>query len=118
MRAGLPLALPQERRVDLEGVRFRPAPDEREVFLFDAPRHHLLAKFAGGRAMFGDEREAAGFAVEPVDDRDLPAIDDFVGKQLAQFIPERPFAVRFARMHFHERAACPRRSSRRFPRRH
>jgi CRP-like cAMP-binding protein len=42
----------------------------------------------GGFAVFGDQREAAGFAVETIDDTHLATVGDFVGKESAEFVPE------------------------------
>ena len=53
--------------------------------------------------MFGHEGEAAGFAIEPIDQRDLPAIGQFEGEQPAQAVPECEAAVRFARVRLDER---------------
>ena len=43
--------------------------------------------------------DAAGFAVEPVDERDLAAVRELVAQEIAEPVPERPRAARLRGMH-------------------
>lgn len=81
-------ALAKEGGVDGEVVFGGPAPDEGEVFFLDAGALHEHAEMAGGRFGFGDKGEAAGFAIEAVDDGDLAAIGQFEREEVAEEMPE------------------------------
>ena len=56
-----------EGRVNQSVVVADMAVDNSEVFLLDGAGFEDFAKFAGGFGIFGDEDNAAGFAVEAVD---------------------------------------------------
>lgn len=77
--------------------------DDREIFLLDTVLFHRTSEPARSGRGFRDQDEAASFAIEPVDDGNLPAIDQLKSKQLAQRRPESRGAVRFARMNEQER---------------
>ena len=61
------LLIPAERRIHQAVVGAHVAVNDGEVFLLDGAGFEKLAKFAGGLGIFGDENDAAGFAVEAVD---------------------------------------------------
>jgi len=46
------------------------------------------AQLPGYVTGFRDQNQAAGFAVEPVDERDCGAVDNFEGEEAFQFVPE------------------------------
>lgn len=69
-----------DRSVQLPGVQSWPSPDEGEVGFSDVVRLHLAAKRTGTFAGFSDQSQPARFPVESSDDRDLAAIDPFVGE--------------------------------------
>ena len=52
------------------------------------PLHHRDAEGAGGGGMFGDEGDAAGLAVEAVDDGNLAAVGEFEGEEVFEPVPE------------------------------
>jgi hypothetical protein len=81
-------ALAEEGGVDGEVVRGGPAPDEGEVLFLDAGALHEHAEVAGGGLGFGDEGEAAGFAIEAVDDGDLAAVGELEGEEVTEEMPE------------------------------
>ena len=83
----LMLSLSIERRIDYCRLPFRPAPNNGEIFFVNALLLHQQPESPGGRGRFGDEHEPAGFAVQPVDDRDLSAVCDFEGQQFAELFP-------------------------------
>ena len=56
-----------ERRVNQAVVVAHVAVDNGEVFFLDGAGFPDFAEFAGGLGIFGDEDDAAGFAVEAVD---------------------------------------------------
>lgn len=74
--------------VDAKFLFVGPAVDEGVVNLGELPAHHGFAEGAGGVAVFGDKHETARFAVEPVDDGELGAVDNFVGQQVVQAIQQ------------------------------
>ena len=53
-----------------------------------------MGRFGG----FGDEDDAAGFAVEPSDDRNLPAVGDFEKEKILQLIEKRSWPARSGRV--------------------
>ncbi len=56
-----------ERRVNQAVVVADVAVDDGEVFFLDGAGFPDFAEFAGGFGIFGDDNDAAGFAVEAVD---------------------------------------------------
>ena len=75
-------ALAEKGRVDGESILRGPAPDEREVFLRDPATLHEHAEMPRGGVRFRDEHQAAGLAVEAIDDRDLAAVRELEGQQV------------------------------------
>jgi len=73
-----------------------------EIFLLDMTTLHCQPKASRGSGIFRDQDKAAGFAIEPVDNGNLPAIDQLEGEQLAQGGPKRRCAVGFGRMNEEE----------------
>ncbi len=63
------------------------------------PLLHGEACVAGGGGVFRDEDDAAGFAVEAIDDGDLAAGGELVAEEVAKAVPESAGAARFARVH-------------------
>ena len=57
-----------EGRVNQSVVVTHVAVDDGEEFLLDSAGFEDFAEFAGGFGIFGDEDDAAGFAVEAVDE--------------------------------------------------
>ena len=51
------------------------------------------------RQRLGNHHHAAGFAVQAVDDGNLPASRKFVAEQITHPIPKRSWPARFRRMH-------------------
>ncbi len=90
------IALPEDRSIDRPFVLRRPAPDDRQVFLSDTPAFHLHAEESCRLIGLGDESEPAGFAIEPVDEGDLAAVDDLIGEQIPKSVPQRVCLPRFA----------------------
>ena len=82
------LALARERRVRPCRFPLRPAVHDGEIFLLDMTTLHREAEASRGRGIFRDQDKAAGLAIEPVDDRNLPAVDQLEGEQLAQARPK------------------------------
>ena len=95
-------ALAKDGRVDFKLVARWPAPDDREVFFSKGALLHFHVQHARGGVRLGHEREAAGFAIEAVDQRDLSAIRELEGEQFAQSVPERCAAIWLARMRLDE----------------
>ena len=87
-----------DRGVDFERV-IRPAADDGQVGLPDFSLLHGHGSGAGGTGVFCHEDDAAGFAVEAVDERDLAAVRELVAQEIAEPVPERPRAVRLGGMH-------------------
>ena len=56
-----------ERRVNQSVIVANMAVDDGEVFFLDGAGFPDFAEFAGGHGIFGDDDDAAGFAVEAVD---------------------------------------------------
>ena len=81
-------SLSGERRIDGFGIPFRPAPNDREIFLCDALLLHHQSQNAAPPAVLRHEHEPARFPVEPIDDRNLSAIRDLEREQMFQFAPE------------------------------
>ena len=57
-----------EGRINQAVIVAHAAVDDGKVFLLDGAGLEDFAKFAGGSWIFGDENDAAGFAVEAVDE--------------------------------------------------
>jgi len=76
----LVFALAKDRRVHGEGIVRGPSPNQREVLFRDAAGFHLEAEGARRSAVLGHERQPAGLAIEPIDNRNLPAVDDLVSQ--------------------------------------
>src|SRR5450755_398168 len=95
-------SLSGERRIHRFGIPFRPAPDDRDIFFSDALLLHHHAKAPGRGRVLRHEHQPAGFAVEPVDDRNLSAVRDLEGKQMFQFAPECARASWFGGMNEQE----------------
>ena len=74
------LALTSQGRVHRHRVPLRPAMHDGEIFLLDEPAFHCEAEAPCGRGVFRDQNKTARLAIEPVDDRNLPAIDEFEGE--------------------------------------
>ena len=62
-------------------------------------RLHKQPEFARGRRRFRHQHDAACFAIEAINDRDLAGVCDFECEQLAQFRPERHATVWLRRMY-------------------
>jgi len=77
---GLHAALAEEWRIDRGVCPRGMTADEGEIGFFHIARGHGGGEETCGGGVFGDEHEAAGLAVQPVDDGDLPAIGNFVGE--------------------------------------
>ena len=63
----LALLIPAERRINQAVVVADATMDDGEIFLLNGAGFPDFAEFAGGRGIFGDDDDAAGFAVEAVD---------------------------------------------------
>lgn len=96
-------ALPGERGVDGFRFPFGPAPDDGEVFLRDPLFLHQEAEAPGGSGALGDEDQATGFAIEPIDDGNLAAVRDLEREQIFQFAPESASGARLGGMNKEER---------------
>ena len=59
--------IPAERRINQAVVVTDVAVDDGEIFFFDGAGFPDFSEFAGDFGIFGDEDDAAGFAVEAVD---------------------------------------------------
>jgi len=93
------LAEPDDRGVDLKFLLLRPAVDDHQVRLPDFPLLHRHGGGSGGLRGLGDEHGPAGLPVEPVDERDLSPVDQFVAEEFPEGVPERAGAVRLRRVH-------------------
>jgi hypothetical protein len=91
-------ALARERCIDPRLLPFRPAVHDREILLRDFTPFHGATEAPRRGGIFRDQDETARLAIEPVDDRDLTAVNQLVGEQLAQRGPERRGAIGLARM--------------------
>jgi len=80
-------ALAEDGGVNGEFIGGGPAPDDGGILLGDAAALHKHGKVAGGGAVFCNEDEAAGLAVEAIDDGDLAAVGEFEGEEIAQEMP-------------------------------
>ena len=67
----LAVLIPAERRINQAVVVADVAVNDGEVFLLDGAGFPDFAEFAGGFGIFGDDDDAAGFAVEAVDEMRL-----------------------------------------------
>ncbi len=59
--------VPAERRVNDPLLRRNVAVDDGEIFLLDGAAFENFPQLAGDLGIFGDDDDAAGLAVEPVD---------------------------------------------------
>lgn len=85
---GLDPAFSQEGAVHDKVVFLRPAPDDSVVKFAELPPFHRLAQVPGGGAVLRDEDDSAGLTVEPVDERKLPAADQFIGAEGLKSVEE------------------------------
>lgn len=92
---GFEIAASAQGGVDGPGVLGRPTGDEGEVLLADFAAHHRFGNGAGGRGIFGDEDQAAGFAVEAVDNGEGGAVGEVVSEEGAEAVPQGGGAARF-----------------------
>ena len=90
--------LPGQGRVDGGRFPLGPTPNNGEIFLCDPLLLHEQAKASRRRRIFRDENDAAGFAIESIDDGDLATIRDLVGEELFQFSPKGAGVAGFGRM--------------------
>jgi hypothetical protein len=84
----LVLALTIQRSVDDLVFPLRPAANDCKIFFAKLMSLHQKPKIARSSRGFCDQHETAGFAVEPVHDRNLPATGDLEREQVAQLFPE------------------------------
>lgn len=96
---------PFAREWRIHRLRFpiRPAPDDREIFFHETLLLHEKTEMPGGPRRFGHEHHSARFAIQAIDDRDLPAVRELEGEQTFQLAPERPHAVWFRRVNKEKR---------------
>jgi len=73
-----------------------------EIFLLDMTTLHCEAEPSCRRGIFRDQDKTAGFAIEPVDNRNLSAINKLEGEQLAEGGQKSRCAVGFGRMNEEE----------------
>jgi len=93
------LALTDNRRLPGEPVGFRPAPDNGNIGLADFSLLHGNRGRACGGGVFRHENDPARLAIQTVDERDLPAVCDFVSEEFLEFVPKCALPVGLARMH-------------------
>ena len=77
----------QDGGIDFEGLPVGPAPDDGGVFLVNLVPHHGLVQAARGIPPLGHDCQSACFAVEPIDDGEVIAINEIAGEQGAQPVP-------------------------------
>ena len=94
----LHLAEPQDRLPCLPLLDLWPARDDRQVLLRHTTAGHGHRADPGRPGILGHKHNAAGLTVETVDQGDLTASGDFIGKQLLEAIPECHRITRLARM--------------------
>ena len=63
-------------------IPFRPSPDDGEVFLRDPLLLHEKPKTARGGRVLRYEDQAAGLAIEPINDRNLTAVRNLKSQEL------------------------------------
>jgi len=93
------LAEPEDGGIDVKSFFLRPAADDGEIGFPDFSFLHGHGGCAGGSGRFGHQHGSAGLAVEPVDERHLAAVDEFVAKEFAQSVPEGARAAGLGGMH-------------------
>lgn len=59
--------IPAQRGVDDKLIRSHMAVDDGGIFFFHLPVFPDSSEFTGGRGVFGDEHQAAGFAIQAID---------------------------------------------------
>ena len=72
----------------------RPAVNECDVGLVNFTILHCHAEEAGEFVILRDEHDAAGLAVEAVDDGNLAAVSDLIRQEIAETMPESGRAIR------------------------
>ena len=85
-------------RIDNFRVPFRPAPNDREIFLVQSLLLHEQSEPARRRRCFRHKNQSARLAIKAVYNRNLTAIRNFKRQQLAQFVPKCRLSVWFGRM--------------------
>ena len=90
--------LPIHRHIDNFRFPFRPAPNDREIFLVQSLLLHEQSEPARGHRCFRHKNQAARLAIKAVYNRNLTAIRNFKRQQLAKFVPKRRLNVWFGRM--------------------
>jgi CRP/FNR family transcriptional regulator, cyclic AMP receptor protein len=95
-------ALAEDGGIGSPFVAVGPSKDEGVVRFGNLVSLHALVECARGGEVFCHEGEAAGFAVEAVDDADLAAVGEFVGKECAEFVPEGVGVAGFAGVDLHK----------------
>ena len=92
------VSLSQNRLIDREFIVLGPTPNDGVVGFVKFVALHRFGKPMGRFGGFGDEDDAAGFAVEPSDDRNLPAVGDFEKEKILQLIEKRSWPARSGRV--------------------
>lgn len=92
-------ALPDNRGIDAKIVHDGNSIYQSEVAFLDFPVLHRHGGTPRGGRVFCDEHETARFPVEPVDQRNLAAIGNFIAKQILQRIPECAWTAWFGWVH-------------------
>ena len=95
-----PVALPRgaaDRRVDRPGARGEPPAGQRQVDALDLAPPHLLLQGGVGLVVAGDDQQAAGLLVEPVDDPGALGVGA-AAEDLAQLVDQGRPAVRGRRV--------------------
>ena len=75
-------SLPQERRVDRRLFPIRPTPDDGEILLRNSLFLHRQTKMSSRGGVLRDKHQTARLAIEPVNDRNLPAVGNLEREQL------------------------------------
>lgn len=91
-------ALADDRGIHAEGFPLRVAMDEGEIGFGDAALLHGDGRRSRGGGVFCHQNDAAGFAVQAIDEGDLPGVRDFVGEEVAQAVPQGSWPIRLARV--------------------
>ncbi len=91
-------ALADDRGVHAEGFPLRVALNEGEIGLADPALLHGDGCRSSGGGVFCHQNDATGFAVQAVDEGDLPGVRNFESKEVAQAVPQGPWAARLARV--------------------
>jgi len=92
------LAQPNNRRIHLAFLPLRPAKNQSQVFLVDFATLHGQTRCSCRPGVFCHKDHPTGFAIQTVNDGNLPARGEFVTKQVTQAIPERPRPAGFRRV--------------------